>query len=228
MSASRDDEKRNAARRAAAMVEDGMRVGLGSGSTSAHAVRAIGERVKDGLRIEAVATSSATQALAQALGIPIVPLGETPLDLAIDGADEVDATLRMIKGGGGALLREKIVAHAARRFVVAVDASKQVATLGAFPLPLEVLPFALGFVMRTLRDAGRAPRLRVDATGDPVITDQGNHLVDCALGAIDDPEALARALSEIPGVVEHGLFLVEAHVLVVGRGDTVELVPRPV
>jgi len=215
----RDAEKKAAALAAAATVQDGMRVGLGSGSTAAHAVRAIGERVRAGLRIEAVPTSIATRDLATEQGIALVALGETPLDLTIDGADEVDGQLRMIKGGGGALLREKIVAHASKRVVIVVDSAKVSEGLGAFPLPLEVLPFAIPFVLRALRELGRPGAIRHAADGSPALTDQGNQLIDCAAAPIADPESLARVLADIPGVLAHGLFLREASVVLVGRAD---------
>jgi len=222
----RDAEKKAAALAAAMKVTDGMRVGLGSGSTAAHAVRALGERVRAGLRIEAVPTSIATRDLATREGIPLVALGDDPLDLTIDGADEIDARLRMIKGGGGALLREKVVAHASKRVVIVVDSAKVSATLGAFPLPLEVLPFAIPFVLRTLDELSRPGAIRHAADGAPALTDQGNQLIDCAPAPIVDPESLARTLADIPGVLAHGLFLREASVVLVGhQGGSVRELP---
>lgn len=221
----RDEEKRRAAEHAAAMVEDGMRLGLGSGTTAALVVRALGTRVRAGMRLaHVVSSSSATTRLAEQEGITVGALDAAPLDLVIDGADEVDPALRMIKGGGGALLREKVIAHAATRVVIAVDASKRVETLGRFPLPLEVLPFAMGLVLRTIADL--APRVRLAPDGSEARTDQGNALVDCSLGRIDDPEALARRLEAIPGVIEHGLFLREAELVVVGVGERVDVLRR--
>jgi ribose 5-phosphate isomerase A len=215
-------EKRLAALRAVELVEDGMWVGLGTGSTAAHAVRALGERVQAGLRIHGVPTSLATERLARSAGIPIGSFEQrSRLDLAIDGADEVDPELRMIKGGGGALMREKVVAAAAERLVIVTDASKYVPALGRFPLPLEVLPFAWPVVARRIEALGVVPVLR-RREGAAVLTDQGNLLLDCAFGAIGDPEALAAELDGIPGLLEHGLFLGLADRVIVARGETIE------
>jgi len=212
--ASSDDLKRAAAERALALVEDGMRLGLGSGSTAAHFVALLGERVRAGLSVVGVPTSEATRAQAEREGVPLATLDETPeLDLTVDGADELDEGLRLIKGGGGALLREKIVAAASRRMVVIADGSKRVATLGRFPLPIEVVPFGLVATRRAveavLRQAGIACelRLRATASGAPFVSDGGHCILDAACGRIDQPEALAAALNAVPGVVEHGLFL---------------------
>ena len=211
---SADDLKRAAAERAAALVADGMRIGLGTGSTAAHLVRCLGERVREGLAIVAVPTSEATREQADKEGIPLTSLDETPeLDLTIDGADEIDGDLRLIKGGGGALLREKIVAAASRRMIVIADGSKRVDRLGRFPLPIEVVPFGLGAIRRAV---GRAVeesgcrgdlRLRTASNGEPFRTDGGHYILDACLGRIDRPEALAARLGALPGVVEHGLFL---------------------
>jgi ribose 5-phosphate isomerase A len=209
-----DALKRAAAERAAALVHDGMRVGLGTGSTAAHLVVLLGERVRGGLRIVAVPTSEATRRQAEGEGIPLTTLDDAPeLDLAIDGADEIDGAMRLIKGGGGALLREKIVAAASRRMVVIADGSKLVERLGRFPLPIEVVPFGLGATRRAVEAACARcgcpgeTRLRKGADGAPFLTDGGHLILDAPLGAIPEPEALATALAAIPGVVEHGLFL---------------------
>jgi ribose 5-phosphate isomerase A len=209
-----DGLKRAAAERAAALVGDGMRVGLGTGSTAAHLVACLGERVRKGLSILAVPTSEATRVQAERETIPLTSLDETPeLDLTIDGADEIDGELRLIKGGGGALLREKIVASASRRMIVIADGSKRVERLGRFALPIEVVPFGLG---ATCRAVGRAlersgcrgeMRLRTAPNGAPFRTDGEHYILDAHLGRIDDPDGLASALAVIPGVVEHGLFL---------------------
>lgn len=206
--------KRAAAERAAALVSDGMRLGLGTGSTARHFVSCLAARVRGGLRVVAVPTSEATRAQAEREGIPLTTLDETPeLDLTVDGADELDGGLRLVKGGGGALLREKIIAAASRRMIVIADGSKRVETLGRFPLPVEVVPFGLE---ATRRAAARALerlglsgelRLRSAGTGGVFLTDGGHLILDAALGRIPDPEALAAALAGIPGVVEHGLFL---------------------
>ena len=211
---SADGLKRAAAERAAALVGDGMRVGLGTGSTAAHLVALLGERVRGGLAIVAVPTSEATRRQAEGEGISLTTLDDTPeLDIAIDGADEIDGELRLIKGGGGALLREKIVAAASRRMIVIADGSKRVERLGRFPLPVEVVPFGLGATRRAVEAVfersgcpGEA-RIRTGADGTPFHTDGGHLILDARLGAIPDPEALASALAAIPGVVEHGLFL---------------------
>jgi ribose 5-phosphate isomerase A len=211
---SADDLKRAAAERAAALVSDGMRVGLGTGSTAAHLVTFLGERVRKGLAILAVPTSEATSRQAEREGIPLTTLDDTPeLDLTIDGADEIDGELRLIKGGGGALLREKIVASASRRMIVIADGSKRVQCLGRFPLPIEVVPFGLGATRRAIEKAVERggcrgdTRLRTAPNGEPFRTDGGHCILDVHLGRIDDPAALASALTAVPGVVEHGLFL---------------------
>ena len=209
-----DDLKRAAAARAVALVTDGMRVGLGTGSTAAHFVSLLGERVRGGLRIVGVPTSEATGRQADREGIPLTDLDETPeLDLTVDGADELDDRLRLIKGGGAALLREKIVAAASRRMIVIADGSKHVACLGRYPLPIEVMPFGLTATRRAIEavlprvGAAGDLRLRVLADGEPVVTDGGHYILDAHLGRIDQPEALGQALNAVPGVVEHGLFL---------------------
>jgi ribose 5-phosphate isomerase A len=205
--------KRQAAERAIALVRPGMTLGLGSGTTARHFVDLLGEKVRGGLRIVGVATSEDTARQARALAIPLTTLDEAPeLDLTIDGADEIDGALRLIKGGGGALLREKIVAAASRRMVVIADASKRVARLGAFPLPVEVVPFGLAATTRRLERTVAALGLSGAMTlrqrgGETFVTDGGHYIVDCAFGEIDDPDALAQALAFIPGVVDHGLFI---------------------
>jgi len=208
-----DSLKRRAAEAALAFVEDGMRLGLGSGSTAEHFVRLLGERVAGGLKVVGVPTSGKTEALAKQVGVPLGKLdGMTELDLDIDGADEIGPFLALIKGGGGALLREKIVASASRRMIVIADASKRVAELGAFPLPVEVVAFGLTATLRAVEKAAGALRLTGDVKlrirdGVPFLTDGGNHVLDASFGRIPDPEALANRLAGIPGVVEHGLFL---------------------
>lgn len=206
--------KRIAAARAVMIVQNGMRLGLGTGSTVAHFVRLLGERVRSGLEIVGVPTSESTRAQAERKGIPLTTLDDTPeLDLTVDGADEIDGQLRLVKGGGGALLREKIVAAASRRMIVIADGSKRVERLGRFPLAIEVVPFGLGATRRAIatavREAGLTGdlRLRSAANGGPFATDGGHFTIDAHLDRIDAPEALAGALAGIPGVVEHGLFL---------------------
>jgi ribose 5-phosphate isomerase A len=209
-----DALKRRAAERAVALVEEGFRVGLGTGSTARHFVSLLGERVRGGLGIIAVPTSEATHAQATEEGIPLTTLDETPeLDLTIDGADELDGNLRLIKGGGGALLREKIVAAASKRMIVIADESKRVDVLGRFPLPIEVVPFGLAATRRSVEDCLRRMNLpdetslRTAANGEPFFTDGGHYILDAKLLRIDRPEELAGSLQGIPGVVEHGLFI---------------------
>ena len=197
-----------------------MTVGLGTGSTAAHAIRLIGARVRGGLALRGVPTSEQSAALARAEGIPLVDLNEVErVHLAIDGADEVDGGKRCIKGGGGALLREKIVACAADRLVVIVDSGKTVERLGAFPLPVEAIPFAREQVRRRIVALGASAELRADDAG-PFVTDEGNHIMDCRFGRIADASGLAVQLSAIPGIVEHGLFIGLADDVIVGRGGT--------
>jgi ribose 5-phosphate isomerase A len=220
-------EKRAAARAAIGEVAEGMLVGLGSGSTVAFAIEALGERVAQGLRIKAAATSLRTAAAAAQAGIEIVPF-ETlaAVDLAIDGVDEIDPDLRAIKGAGGALLREKIVATAAKRMIAIADSSKPVARLGAARLPVEILPFAHAFVARALAALGADVVLR-EQDGETVRTDQGNLILDCAFGTIVDPAALAATLSAIPGALGHGLFVEEIDALYLGGEAGVTRHERP-
>lgn len=222
-----DRAKRAAAMRALDLVEDGMRLGLGTGSTAAFLVRGLGARVRgEGLRVTAVATSSATERLARAEGIETTDLDSAGrLDLTIDGADEVGPRLALIKGAGAALLQEKIVAAASDRMVVIADASKSVERLGAFPLSVEVVRFglrtvmaALGAVLEDEDVAGRESALRSGPDG-PLVTDEGHHIVDLSLRRIGDPARLALVLSQVPGVVEHGLFVDMADLAILGRPD---------
>jgi ribose 5-phosphate isomerase A len=202
--------KREAARAALGQVETGMRLGLGTGSTARHFVELLAERVAAGLKVICVPTSLATAQQAQGLSIPLTTLDETPeLDLTIDGADEIDEQLRLIKGAGAALLREKIVATASRRMIVIADATKRVRHLGQFPLPIEVNPFGLAVTLRQTEKVcdGKPVVLRKLKDGSPLITDGGHFILDAHLGLIQSPESLGEALHRIPGVVEHGLFL---------------------
>ena len=221
-----DDLKRAAGERAAALVTDGMRVGLGTGSTAKHFVAALGQRVRDGLAVVGVPTSEATREQARREGIPLTTLDETPeLDLTVDGADEIDEELRLIKGGGGAHLREKIVASASRRMIVIADSSKRVVTLGRFPLPIEVVPFGLKVTETAIRklldslDMSGELRLRNAANGTPYVTDGGHFILDAHLGRIEKPNVLASTLNNIPGVVEHGLFLGLATGAILATGE---------
>ena len=228
-----EEWKQQAAERALAYLEDGMLVGLGTGSTAAKFVDLLGRRVKEGLDVTCVPTSEGTRAQAERLGIALTTLDEVPfLDLTIDGTDELDADLRLIKGGGGALLREKIVAMASERMIVIADASKRVGVLGKYPLPVEAVRFGLA-ATRTLigavaTDAGCTGeiKLRLGKDGKPFVTDSGNVLFDCAFARIDNPEALDQALKRVPGVVENGLFLGIADAAIIAGPEGVAVIER--
>lgn len=222
-----DKAKFVAAKRAVDFVEDGMRVGLGTGSTAAWMVRCLGEMVReDGLKIRGVPTSTRTAALAREVGIEVISLDEARwLDLTIDGADEFDADLNLIKGGGGALLQEKIVATASDQMIVIADVGKEVESLGAFPLPIEVIPFgwqtskALVEEMLISMDVlGRSVTLRMNGDS-PFVTDEGNHILDLHLNRIGNARQLAMVLNQVPGVVENGLFIDICDIVIVGYGD---------
>jgi ribose 5-phosphate isomerase A len=217
-----DAAKRRAGEHAAELVTDGDTVGLGTGSTAAHAIRALGRAVDDGLDVCGVATSYASRDLAREVGIPLVGLdGIERLDIAIDGADQVSDELALIKGGGAAHAREKVVDAAAERFIVVADPSKEAATLDR-PVPVEVLPDARAAVRRAIRELDGTPTLRTGEGKDgPVVTDNGNLVLDCAFGAIGNPDALATDLATIPGVVAHGLFVGLADEVHVGTADGV-------
>ena len=218
-----EKEKEAAGRAAAKLVCDGDVVGLGTGSTAYFAIVALGERVKAGLKIIGIPTSVQTADLARQLGIPLTTLDEhTEIDITIDGADEVDPKLNLIKGGGGALLREKVVASVTKKMVVVADSSKVVSALGKFPWPVEVISFARTVVEKKIVSLGATPRLRTKPDGSVFLTDNGNQILDCSFGKIDDPPALALALSNIPGIVEHGLFIGFAKLALIGRGNSVE------
>ena len=207
--------KRQAAEAAAhAELKSGMKVGLGTGSTAKHFVDIVAERMRAGETFLCVPTSEQTRLQAESLSIPLTTLDQVDeLDLTVDGADELDAALNLIKGGGGALLREKMVASASKRMVVIADISKQVGVLGAFPLPVEIIQFAHGATARAVVKAFAAegiaidPRLRMAKDGTTYVTDNGNFILDCVNPGIPDPAALARRLEAVPGIVEHGLFI---------------------
>jgi ribose 5-phosphate isomerase A len=215
-----DHAKELAARKALEYVEDGMVVGLGTGSTAKHFIELIGARVKSGLKIRGITTSLASERQAQSLGIPLVDFHQTStIDVSVDGADEIAPGLALTKGGGGALLREKIVASAAKKFIVVADSSKLVKHLGKFPLPVEVITMAAPLVAAKLAAMGIHPRVRQEPAGGDYVTDEGNLILDCACGAILDPQSLADKIRAIVGVVEHGLFLNMADLAIVS-GDT--------
>lgn len=221
-----DRAKYAAARRAVEFVEDGMKLGLGTGSTAAWMVRCLAGLVEDGLQITGVPTSARTAELARQAGIRVITLEEARwLDLTIDGADELDPGLSLIKGGGGALLREKIVATASDRMIVIADPTKSVGRLGAFPLPVEVIPFGwqatralLAELLETVEVAGREI-VRREAGGEPFRTDEGNFILDLHLGRIGNPRQLGLLLNQIAGVVENGLFVDICDLAVTGHGD---------
>ncbi|WP_296220847.1 ribose-5-phosphate isomerase RpiA [uncultured Sphingomonas sp.] len=216
-------EKALAAKRAVDEIQDGMLVGLGTGSTANYVLKYLGKRVAAGLRITAVPTSRMTEALARELAVPLVAFGGlSSVDLTIDGADEIDQNLQAIKGGGGALLREKVIAAASARVIAVVDSSKVVRRLGRFPLPVEVFPFAAEFVGARLADLGVPVSLRLQ-NDDPLLTDHGNHILDVAFGVITDPQQTALAIAAIPGVAAHSLFLSEIDTIIVGRDGAVDV-----
>ena len=230
---SADTWKQQAAERAVQYLKDDMVLGLGTGSTAARFIDLVGQRVKAGLKLTCVPTSEATRLQAERLGIPLTTLDDAPfLDLTVDGADEIDRELRLIKGGGGALLREKIVATASERMIVISDSSKLVATLGRYPLPVEVVRFGLtatrNMVEVLASDVGCEGeiRLRLGPDGQPFISDGGNCILDCAFGQIPDPEALDEALKLVPGVIENGLFLGIADTAVIAGPEGVTVLER--
>ncbi len=217
-----ESEKEQAAQVSVEYVRDGQIVGLGSGSTATIAIRLLAERVHKGLKIRGIPTSVQSHNLALQLGIPLTTFEEyQQIDVTIDGADEFDPALNLIKGGGGAMLREKIVASASKKLIVVTDSSKQVPVLGRFPLPIEVIGFAEPLVAEKISGMGAAVARRCDSSGNPFITDEGNHILDCRFGQIPDPRALARTLDEMPGVVEHGLFVGMASVVLMAKAGAV-------
>ena len=228
-----DAQKREAAARALEFVRPGMRLGLGTGSTARHFIELLAQRVREGCPVVGVPTSEATRAQAEQLGIPLTTLEETPqLDLTVDGADEIAPDLTLVKGGGGALLREKIVAASSARMIAIADESKWVSILGHFPLPIEVAPFGLAATRLKVEAAAAAAGaagpalLRRDKSGDPFITDSGHWILDAALERIPNPKLLADRLASIPGVVEHGLFIDLAQTAVLAGRNGVRVVER--
>ncbi len=227
-------QKRQAAAVAVEWVKPGMRLGLGTGSTAKHFVELLAERVHKGLKVIGVPTSEVTRALAEKVGVPLTTLDETPeLDMTVDGADEIGPDLSLIKGGGGALLREKIVAAASGRMVVIADDTKWVPALGKFPLPIEVMPFGLAATKRAVEAACAAAgspgpsAVRQGKDGHAFVTDGGHWILDARLGRIADPAALAAKLSQIPGVVEHGLFIGMAQAAILAGAAGARVVERP-
>jgi ribose 5-phosphate isomerase A len=218
-----DSEKEMAARASLKYVHDGQIIGLGSGSTATVAIRLLAERVRDGLKIRGIPSSVQSRDLAFQLGIPLTTFDEyQQIDVTIDGADEFDPALNLIKGGGGAMLREKVVASASKQLVIVTDSSKQVPVLGRFPLPVEVIGFAEPLVAKKISDLGASVARRCDSFGKPYTTDEGHHILDCRFGKISDPPTLSRNLSEMPGVVEHGMFVGMASVVLMAKAGAVE------
>lgn len=217
-----DQEKEAAARASLQFVKDGQVVGLGTGSTAAFFIQLLGEKVKNGLRVRGIPTSVRSRDQALSLGIPLTTLDECQeIDVTVDGADEVDPQLRLIKGGGGALLREKIVASATKLQVIVADASKQVKVLGKFPLPVEVVKFAQALVARKIEALGAHVALRRAADGTPYLSDENNYILDCRFGQIPDADGLAKQLADLPGVVEHGLFIGLTSLVLIAKGSEV-------
>ncbi len=217
-----DQEKEAAARASLDFIKDGYVVGLGTGSTAAYFIQLLGEKVKAGLRIRGIPTSIRSKELAQGLGIPLTTLDDCQdIDVTVDGADEVDPQLRLIKGGGGAMLREKIVASATKTMIVVADASKQVQRLGKFPRPVEVIGFAQTLVAKKIAALGARVQVRTDSSGQPYVTDENHHILDCHFGEMQDPDRLAQQLSEMPGVVEHGLVINMAGVALFAKGSEI-------
>ena len=216
-------EKQRSAEAAVEYVKDGMIVGLGTGSTTEFAVKKLGEKVRDGLAIRGIPTSDITKKQAEEEGIPLIDFSETMyIDLTIDGADEIDADLNMIKGGGAALLREKIVASASREEIIIVSSEKFVHQLGSFPLPVEVIPFGWQVIFNKLETLGGSPDLRLNQ-GQPLRTDQGNYIIDCRFSQIIDAVQLEQHLNMIPGVVENGLFTGLCSRMIMADGDKIVL-----
>lgn len=207
-------EKQLVGEKAAEFVQEGMIVGLGTGSTVYYTLKRLGERVREGMKIQGIPTSIQTEKLAKEFGIPLTNFSEVEqIDVAIDGADEVDCHGNLTKGGGGALLREKIIAKAAKTFIVVADSSKLVDELGTFLLPVEVIPFGFSMTERHIRALGCSPEMRLK-DGKPFVTDNGNYILDCNFPRIEQPETLEHQLNMIPGVVENGLFVGMADILI--------------
>lgn len=220
-----DSLKKAAALKAVEFVHDGMVVGLGTGSTAKHMVIALGEKIRAGMKLRGVPTSQETAALARQSGIPLIDTeNRWDIDVAIDGADQVDPAFNLIKGGGGALLKEKIVAASAKQFIVLVDQTKQVPVLGgSFPLPIEIIPFGWGSTAREIEHLTKSPVVLRERNGTPFKTEAGNLIVDVHLARIEQPADLEIALNQIPGVVETGLFVGRTDLLIVGTAGGTEL-----
>ncbi|MEO5944984.1 MAG: ribose-5-phosphate isomerase RpiA [Ferruginibacter sp.] len=223
MNKNSEEEKKVAALEAVKFVKDKMIIGLGTGSTAKYAIEAIGQMVKDGLEIKAIATSDASSKLAEEFGITIIDSNDvTEIDVTIDGADEFTETMMLIKGGGGALLKEKIVASMTKMEIIIADSGKKVALLGKFTLPIEVIPFAENYVLAQIKLLNGIGKIR-NTNGIDFITDEGNHIIDADFGLIEKPEELSRKLNEITGIVAHGLFIGLADKIIMGVAETTEI-----
>ncbi len=223
---SNDLEKAAAARAAVEYIEEGMIVGLGTGSTAAFAIREIGKLVAEGFELFGIPTSLRSESLARKLHIPILSLDSAErIDITIDGADEFDPYMQLIKGGGGALLREKIIAYNTEKNIIIADHSKKVSRLGAFPLPLETIPFATSQIKTILEDAGLKPELRMD-DDQAFLTDEGNYILDINIGHVSNISMLEDELLHIPGIVDTGLFLSTTDIIIVSSGEEVEIIER--
>lgn len=221
-----NEQKRIAGEKAAEYVENGMTVGLGTGSTVNWTILKLGEMVASGLQIRGIPTSSQTEKLAREQSIPLIDFSEvTELDIAIDGADEIDPNLNLIKGGGGALLREKLVAAASKRFIVVADESKLVDKLGAFPLPVEIVPFAWETTEKRIADLGLKPQRRMKQSG-PFISDNGNYILDCKCGSIEKPAELHERLKSMVGIVETGLFTGMTEIAIIAGSNGIKILDR--
>ncbi len=220
--------KRMVADSAVEFIQDGMIVGLGTGSTTYWAIQKLGEKVKEGMKIKAIATSKESESLARELKIPIIPfLDIGQIDITIDGADEVDSNLNLIKGGGGALLREKIVATASKKLIIIVDETKLVKQLGKFPLPVEVIPFGLKATKNTIENLGCKGEIRTTDGKNKYQTDNGNYIIDCNFGNIENPEEINQCINMIPGVVDNGLFIKLANrILVAYKNGEIDSIKR--
>jgi ribose 5-phosphate isomerase A len=217
-----EKEKEAAARQSLRYIHSGQVVGLGTGSTASYFIRLLGEMMQSGLRIRGIPTSRKTAELATSIGIPLITFEDSAVvDVAIDGADEIGPSLELIKGRGGALLREKVVAFAARQFIVIADSTKPVSKLGKTPVPVEVIPFAEPLLAWKITELGATVTLRKDASGEPFVTDEGHRILDCHFKELADPASVAQELENMPGVVEHGIFLDMADIALIGKGSEV-------
>lgn len=219
-------EKKIAAEAAVDYIKDGMIIGLGSGSTVNYMIRKLGERVKEGLNVQGIPSSKKTEKLANEVGVPLIDFSSVEhIDLGIDGADEVDGNLNLLKGGGGSLVREKIVARSTEKFIVIADQSKAVKSLGEFPLPVEVVQFGWEITAKSIADFGTEPVIRI-RDGKPFVSDNGNYILDCKFGNISKPNELHEKLKLLTGVIETGLFMNMADIVIIGRDDSIEVLTK--